>query len=54
MTLSGIEAWIDFILLDMIAFDIIFSMNWLSLYYVIQYYFAKIVGLAYLDFTRLK
>lgn len=39
----GYQTWVHLVILDMVGFYIILGMGWLSLYYAILYYHAKIV-----------
>lgn len=47
VTIQECDTWDDFILRNMLVFDIILSMNLLFLYHVILNYFAKTVILAH-------
>ncbi|XP_049378055.1 uncharacterized protein LOC125842786 [Solanum stenotomum] len=46
VVLSGYETWVDMILLDMLDFDVILGMDWLSLYHVLLDCYAKTLTLA--------
>lgn len=41
VTILGYDTWEDLIILDMVAFDGILRMNWLSLYYAVLDCFSK-------------
>ncbi|XP_049414692.1 uncharacterized protein LOC125877444 [Solanum stenotomum] len=44
--LSGYETWVDMVLLDMLDFDVILGMDWLSPYHALLDCYAKTVTLA--------
>ncbi|XP_015163797.1 uncharacterized protein [Solanum tuberosum] len=46
VVLSGYETWVDMILLDMLDFDVILGMDWLSPYHALLDCYAKTVTLA--------
>ncbi|XP_070057090.1 uncharacterized protein [Nicotiana tomentosiformis] len=46
VTIGGYETRVDLLLLNMVDFDVILSMDWLSMYYAILDCHAKIVALA--------
>ncbi|XP_070045380.1 uncharacterized protein [Nicotiana tomentosiformis] len=54
ITICGFETRVGFLLLDMVDFDVILGMDWLSLYYVILDCHAKTVTLAMPGFPRLE
>ncbi|XP_070056918.1 uncharacterized protein [Nicotiana tomentosiformis] len=54
VTFCGYETRTDLLLLDMADFEVILSMNWLSLYHVILDFHAKFVTLAMPEFPRLE
>ncbi|XP_070017143.1 uncharacterized protein [Nicotiana sylvestris] len=54
VVIGGLETQIDLTLLDMVDFDIILGMDWLSPYHAILDYHAKTVTLALLDLPRLE
>lgn len=37
----GFQTWVDLVILDMLEFDIILGMNWLSLFYDVLKYNSK-------------
>ncbi|XP_070020198.1 uncharacterized protein [Nicotiana sylvestris] len=54
VTFCGYETRADLLLLDMINFEVILGMDWLSPYHAILYCHAKTVTLAMLEFSRLE
>lgn len=46
MTVSDIYSCADLFILDMLDFDMILGMDWLSHYYAVMDYFAKTITLA--------
>lgn len=46
MSLTGYSTLVDIIIFDMVVFNVILGMDWLSLYHAILDYFAKIITLA--------
>ena len=41
VTFVGHDTWVDLIVLDMVDFDVILGMDWVSPYHVVLYYYAK-------------
>ncbi|XP_070042803.1 uncharacterized protein [Nicotiana tomentosiformis] len=54
VTICGFEMRADFLILDMVDFDVILSMDWLSLYHVILDFHAKTVTLVMSGLPRLE
>ncbi|XP_070014510.1 uncharacterized protein [Nicotiana sylvestris] len=54
LTIGSLETSVDLLLLDMVDFDVILGMNWLSSDHVILDYQAKMVTLAFPGLPRLE
>ncbi|XP_070029161.1 uncharacterized protein [Nicotiana sylvestris] len=54
VVIEGLETSVDLLLLDMVEFDVILGMDWLSPYYAILYCHAKTVTLALPGLPRLE
>lgn len=46
MTFVGRETWVDFLVFNMVDFDIILGMDWFALNYAVLDYFGKIATLS--------
>ncbi|XP_070010436.1 uncharacterized protein [Nicotiana sylvestris] len=54
VTIGGLETRVDLLLLDIVDFDVILEMDWLSLYHAVLDYYTKIVTLALPGIPRLE
>ncbi|MCF8701934.1 hypothetical protein L3054_11165, partial [Corynebacterium sp. MC-10] len=54
VSLSGYDTWVDMIILDMVDFDVILGMDWLSPNHAILDCYAKIVTLAMPDVPKIE